>query len=75
MIELHLQKLNWRVTGLTWDDGALRNSLGYRVRQTGTVVLTQYTPTAYVQRSVAQRTRSKAKHAKTPVGKAVSSAR
>jgi hypothetical protein len=75
LIAPNLQAMNWRITAIAWDDNAQRNQLGYRVVQAGTVTLTQYTPTQYVQRSLAQRTRTKAKHTTKQVGKAVSSTR
>ncbi|HEY2596037.1 MAG TPA: hypothetical protein VGK33_19265 [Chloroflexota bacterium] len=47
----------WRISASAWDAGALRNDNGYRIRQTATVTVTQYTPTQYVVRSAAQRAR------------------
>jgi hypothetical protein len=55
----------YRITGIAWDDGAIRNAAGFRIRQTATVTVTQYTPLQFVQRSVTQRTRQKARHPKT----------
>ena len=46
----------FRISSISWDTGPLRTSLGYRVRQTATVTVTQYTPLTFVKRSVAQRT-------------------
>jgi hypothetical protein len=46
----------WRISGIAWDAGSLRTVSGYRVRQTATVTITQYTPLVFVKRSVAQRT-------------------
>ena len=46
----------FRISAIAWDAGAQRNPSGYRVRQTGTVTVTQYTPVMYVERSVARRT-------------------
>ena len=45
----------WRISNIVWDDGALRNDNGYRVRQTGTVTVTQYTPVQFVERSISKR--------------------
>jgi hypothetical protein len=75
LIPLNLQAMNWRITAIAWDANALRNDLGRRVVQTATITLTQYTPTQYVQRSLAQRTRSKAQHATNQAGKPVSATR
>jgi hypothetical protein len=46
----------FRISAIAWDQAALRNDLGYRVRQGATVTVTQYTPLRFVVRSVAQRT-------------------
>jgi hypothetical protein len=46
----------WRISAISWDAGALRNANGYRVRQTATVTVTQYTPLVFAVRSVARRT-------------------
>jgi hypothetical protein len=52
----HQQAPLFRISQISWDAGALRNSYGYRVRQTATVTVTQYTPLVFVTRSVARRT-------------------
>ena len=46
----------FRISAISWDAGALRTRDGYRIRQTATVTVTQYTPLVFVVRSVAQRT-------------------
>jgi len=47
----------FRISAIAWDDQDVhRTAVGYRVRQTAVVTLTQYTPLTFVQRSVAQRT-------------------
>jgi len=51
----------WRISAITWDDGALRNDAGFRIRQTATVTVTQYTPLNYVERSVTRRAATKRK--------------
>ena len=52
----HRQAPLFRITGISWDAGALRTDDGYRMRQSATVTVTQYTPLVFVQRSVAART-------------------
>jgi hypothetical protein len=51
----------WRITAIDWDDSPLRNKDGYRVRQSATVTVTQYTPLVYTQRSASSRAKSKPK--------------
>lgn len=46
----------FRISGISWDQGALRTISGYRLRQSAVITATQYTPLVFVQRSVAQRT-------------------
>jgi hypothetical protein len=48
----------FRISTIVWDAGAQRNDTGYRVRQTATVTVTQYTPLQTVIRSVARRTQT-----------------
>jgi len=52
----HTQAPLFRISNIAWDQGALRNDNGYRIRQGATITIKQYTPLVFVVRSVAQRT-------------------
>lgn len=54
----------WRVAGIEWEDGALRNSVGNRIRQLATVTLQQHTRITLATRSVTQRTKARKKKTK-----------
>lgn len=45
----------WRLSGLEWDDGALRNASGNRIRATCTVTLTEHTHSSLASQSAAAR--------------------
>lgn len=51
----------WRVAGIEWDDGALRNPQGRRLRQTATVTLQQHTRLKLATRSASKRNRARRK--------------
>ena len=53
--------MQWRVTNITWQAGALRDDRGRRIWQAATIEITQYTPLIVIVRSVAQRTAQKKK--------------
>jgi alkylated DNA nucleotide flippase Atl1 len=51
----------WRISDIEWDDGALRNMAGNRIRQKATVTLQQHTRIKLQQRSASKRAKSKKK--------------
>jgi hypothetical protein len=51
----HQNAPQFRVTNIAWAEDALRNSAGYRVRQSAVVTITQYTPLVFVTRSCSTR--------------------
>lgn len=54
----------YRISGITWDAGALSDEQGRRIRQGATVTVKQYTPLTLVKRSATQRSRAKSKKSK-----------
>jgi hypothetical protein len=51
----------WRIAGIEWDDQALRNDSGNRIRQLATVTAQQHTSANLGSRSVTERSKQKAK--------------
>lgn len=51
----------WRVGDIEWSSGALRNSVGNRIRQGAIVTLVQHTRTSLAVRSATQRAKTKKK--------------
>jgi len=49
----------YRITTIAWDDGALSDERGQRIRQTATVTVTQYTPLIVTERSATRRAASR----------------
>jgi hypothetical protein len=56
----------WRIVGLDWDDGALRNKQGHRIRQLVTVTLWEHIELKLTTRSASQRAKTRKKPAKKP---------
>ena len=52
----HTKAPLWRISTIAWDGGALRGGQGNRIRQTGIVTVTEFTPINHVIRSVKERT-------------------
>jgi hypothetical protein len=58
------QKALWRVAGIDWDSGALRDEHGNRYRQLATIHVRQHVTVTLATRSATQRAKTKAKKKK-----------